>query len=396
MASRNGHRIDACTGTSTNCKGEKYASARFCRPCLNDVIGGVGAGQSAIVAPPLPSVAVDREKQRASAALSSLRARYDEALLTIAHQEAQLLGAETLHRGIDTFEIKPKLGSGTSEATVVALLSDWHVEERVDPGTVSGLNTHDVDISKARATRLFQSIVRLTNLLKQDVRIDHMVLALLGDFISNDIHEEFPEINEQQPMHALVTAQTFLISGIEFILQNFPGKLTIPCHSGNHARTTRTTRFGAENGHSLEYLLYCHLDAYFRHEPRVTFIIPEGMHSYVNVYDTLIRFQHGHAIKYGGGVGGIYIPVNKAIAQWNKAKRVDLDCFGHFHQLRDGGNFICNGSLIGYNSFALSIKADYEQPKQALFLIDKKRGRTCLWPVIVSDTPKAVAAQRVA
>jgi hypothetical protein len=109
------------------------------------------------------------------------------------------------------------------------------------------------------------------------------------------------------------------------------------------------------------------------------------MHSYVKVYDTMIRFQHGHAIKYGGGVGGIYIPVNKAIAQWNKGRHADLDVFGHFHQARDGGNFICNGSNIGYNSFALSIKADYEQPRQQLFLMDKKRGRTCTWPILTGE-----------
>jgi hypothetical protein len=111
--------------------------------------------------------------------------------------------------------------------------------------------------------------------------------------------------------------------------------------------------------------------------------VPDGPHSYMDIYDMTVRFQHGHMVKYGGGIGGIYIPVNKAIAQWNKARHADLDVLGHFHQLRDGGNFFVNGSLIGYNSFALSIKADYEQPKQGLFLIDKKRGRTCTWPVLL-------------
>jgi hypothetical protein len=58
--------------------------------------------------------------------------------------------------------------------------------------------------------------------------------------------------------------------------------------------------------------------------------------------------------------------------------------FGHFHQLKDGGDFVSNGSLIGYDSYALSIKADYEEPRQALILMDKKRGRTSLWPVFVN------------
>jgi hypothetical protein len=129
--------------------------------------------------------------------------------------------------------------------------------------------------------------------------------------------------------------------------------------------------------------MYHHLAAYFRNEPRVTFIIPDGPHSYLTVYNDTIRFQHGHMVKYGGGVGGIYIPVHKAIAQWNQAKAATLDVFGHFHQSRDGGNFICNGSLIGYNSFALSIKASYERPKQTLFLLDSKYGRTFTCPILL-------------
>jgi hypothetical protein len=56
---------------------------------------------------------------------------------------------------------------------------------------------------------------------------------------------------------------------------------------------------------------------------------------------------------------------------------------GHFHQLFDGGRFIVNGSLIGYDSFALSIKASYEKPKQVMFLMDRKRGRTFTCPIFL-------------
>lgn len=340
------------------------------------------APQARPVLPPMHQMAHDREKGRLQAELSSVKARYAEALKTIEHQERALGTTSALRTGLDTFVVKPMVGHGTSEATVVWVASDWHVEENVGAET-GGLNVYNLDIAKARATKFFQAGLRLTNLLAQDVAIKTVILALLGDFISNDIHEEFPDINEVTPTHAIVQAQNFLISGIEFVLKHSDYHLVLPCHSGNHARTTKTTRFSAENGHSLEYLMYLHLAAHFRHEPRVRFIIPEGMHSYLKVYDTMIRFQHGHAIKYGGGVGGIYIPVLKAIAQWDKARHADFNVFGHFHQMRDGGNFLCNGSLIGYNAFALSVKADFEQPKQALFMIDKKRGRTCTWPILV-------------
>lgn len=344
------------------------------------------------VIPPTATLASDRERQRLQAEQTSLRRRYDEALSTIDRQETELRASAQLGSGVETFTITPHAPSGTAEGTVVLVASDWHVEENVG-AEVGGLNTYSLDIAKARATQFFQAALRLTKLLQQDIRIDTMVLALLGDFVSNDIHEEFPEVNELTPMYAIQAAMGFLISGIDFLLANSSLKFVIPCHSGNHARTTRTTRFSTENGHSLEYLMYSHLAAYYRHEMRVTFIIPEGMHSYVRVYDKVIRFHHGHAIRYAGGVGGIYIPVNKAIGQWNKAIHADLDVFGHFHQLRDGGNFLCNGSLIGYSAFALSIKADFEEPKQLLFLMDKARGRTAVWPILFPSSSKVSKAR---
>lgn len=353
----------------------------LCRDCLESARADSSLDKVVPNLPPDQQVIQDRAKQRTAQEMALLRRRYEDALRTIERQERDLKAVNVLGDAIETFKIEPEKKTGSSEGTVVLVASDWHVEENVGP-EVGSLNRYNVDIARERAVQFFNGGLLLTRLLHQDIAINTIVLPLLGDFISNDIHDEFPEINELQPIHALVTAQNFLISGIEHILKTSPYKLVLPCHSGNHARTTKTTRFASENGHSLEYLMYLHMAAYFRAESRVQFIVPEGMHSYMEIYGRTIRFQHGHAIKYGGGVGGIYIPVNKAIGQWNKGRHADLDVFGHFHQMRDGGNFICNGSQIGYNSFALSIKADYEPPKQALFLIDKKRGRTCTWPIV--------------
>jgi hypothetical protein len=332
---------------------------------------------------PTDQVAADRERAKLVADAATLKLKYAVALKTIDRQERELASITALGQGVDALAIEPKFGSGTSEATPVLVASDWHIEEEVG-AEVGGLNRYDLEIAEARAKNFFSAGLRLLKLLNQDVKISTVVLALLGDFITNDIHgAENAEKNGLTPTNAIVTAQNWLIGGIEFLLNHTPYNFIIPCHSGNHGRTTQTTRFAAENGHSLEYLMYLHLAAYFRNEPRVQFQVAEGMHSYLDVYGKTIRFHHGHAIKYGGGVGGIYIPTNKAIAQWSKGRRADYDVFGHFHQLIYAPNFVCNGSLIGYNAFALSIKADFEPPQQALFMIDKKRGRTCCWPILM-------------
>lgn len=380
-----------CAGCGTGI----YSANRtgLCLHCYKTRADGspLQAASAAPTAPTPPAIPVDqlradRDKAKSAAAHSDLQKKYAQALETIEQQEREIRAINVLEQGTEPFAIEPKHGSGTSEATAVIVASDWHIEEVVG-AEVGGLNVYTLTIAEQRAISFFQSALRLVNLLKQDVAIPHIVLALLGDFITNaEMHNgDMAEACSLPPTLALAKAQNLLLSGIDFLLAHTDAAFTIVCHSGNHARTTHKVRFGAENGHSLEYLMYLTLAKVYRDEPRITFIIPEGMHSYVEVYDTTIRFQHGHAIKYGGGVGGIYIPVNKAIAQWDKARKADLNVFGHFHQMRDGGNFICNGSLIGYNSFALSIKADYEQPKQTLFLLDKRRGRTCTWPILVGD-----------
>lgn len=270
-----------------------------------------------------------------------------------------------------------------SESTAVAIWSDWHLEERVESDTVNGLNDFSLDIAKERTERLFKKTVRFIRMYKQDTRIDNLLLCLLGDFISNDIHEELVETAQLQPIDAILFAQEQIISGIQYILDNTDVKIKAVCHSGNHARTTKKRHISTEAGHSLEYLMYHSIRDYFRNEERIEFTIPRSALSYVDIYGYIIRLHHGDNIKYGGGIGGLFIGAYKAISQWNKARPAYLDCFGHWHQTKDGDNFYCNGSLIGYAPYAMSIKADFEKPRQNFFLINRDLGRTINSPIYV-------------
>jgi hypothetical protein len=117
---------------------------------------------------------------------------------------------------------------------------------------------------------------------------------------------------------------------------------------------------------------------------QVQWQVSESYHNLVTIYDKIIRFHHGDGLSYQGGIGGLTIPVEKAIANWNKSPaKADLDCFGHWHTQMQSPKFCSNGSLIGYNAYAISIKAPYEHPQQTYFLFDKRRGRTMTAPIIV-------------
>lgn len=309
---------------------------------------------------------------------------YKVALRKVADLEREKAALLAIKRGAKPTVILPTK-SLKSEATALWIASDWHVGEKTTFGQTNGINEYNPQIAKARGEAFFRNGLRLTKLQGQGAEINTVILALLGDFITNHLHLDAVENNYLSPVEEIIFAQNIIISGIEYVLKNSTYKLVIPCHSGNHGRTTKFSHFGSENGHSLEYFMYHSIAGYFRNEKRVSITIPEGSHSYIEVYGRNIRFLHGHDVKFNGGSGGLTIPLNKAIAQWDKARPAFLTCLGHFHQKFDGGNFLVNGSLIGYNAFALSIKASAEKPVQTFALIDKRFGKTVVCPILLED-----------
>lgn len=322
----------------------------------------------------------DRTIDRLTETKKATASKYEEAkeLLEKAERERD---AVLEIQDYEPFEIKPSSPSGKSESVAVVLASDWHVEENVDPAAVNGLNKYDLKIAKDRATQFFQGVLRLTQIFQKDTKIDTLVLALLGDFISGSIHEDIAENTNLGPTKALVYVEELLVSGIEFLLDNSKLNLVVPCHSGNHGRATKEQRFATEAENSFEYYMYHVLNKHFKDNKRVRFLVSESYVSYLPVFGFNIRFHHGHGMKYGGGVGGLFVPAYKAVARWNDGRRADLDCFGHFHQFRDGGSFICNGSMIGYNAYAVGKGISYEKPQQVMFVIEKTRGRTFTVPI---------------
>ncbi len=277
--------------------------------------------------------------------------------------------------------------STKNEGTAFLLLSDTHIEENVDPSTVNFLNEYNPGIAKDSFVNFFRKGVNLCEIFGRDIQIKNIVLAILGDIISGHIHEELLEDNHLSPTQATMLASDLIGSGIEHILKHTKCELTIPCKIGNHGRTTAKRRVSTEHKNSFEWMMFQQLKKEFKREDRVNFVIDNSYLTYLDVYDRPIRLHHGHNLKYWGGVGGITIPVAKAIAQWDKQRKAYLDVFGHFHtaMLDTGvaGKFVSNGSMVGYNAFACSIKASYEPPQQGFFIIDKLRGKTTTAPIFV-------------
>jgi len=337
------------------------------------------------------SVDFDLEKDAHRVALNKVTAKYREAVRRYDDLQKKLDGIAMLQAKCIPIKIRPvREHRDSSHAVAMLVASDWHTEENVDPRTVNGKNRFNLEIAKDRSVHFFRNGLRLTNMFGRDVKIDTITLALLGDFITNYLHDDNSETNNLPPAKALEFVKSLLASGIKFILENSKYNLVVPCCYGNHARMTQKKRSANLVGTSFEYALYKWLADLFSNEKRIQFDIAEGAHLYADILGLKVRFHHGDRIRYQGGVGGITIPLNKAINQWNKVEPVDVDVMGHWHQTLSGRNYIVNGSLIGWNAFANDIKADFEPPKQTFALIDRDRGLTFTGPIILTDVQRKI------
>ena len=298
----------------------------------------------------------------------------------IEEQEKQVEVALALADEVATVSSIPAIKTGKGgEAVAFAIASDWHVEETVDPKNVNNLNAYDLGIAQKRIRTFFQKVVRLTEIQRAGTKIDTLVLALLGDLMTGYIHEELRETNGLSPTETVLWLQDELASGLAMLSPCF-GRIIIPCSFGNHGRNTIKPRHATGARNSYEWMLYQIMRKQF---PQYEWRIADGYHNYLEVDGRVIRFHHGDDLKYQGGVGGLTIPVEKAIGQWNKAIPAHLDVFGHWHQSQQNPKWISNASLIGHNAYAIAIKAGFEPPSQTFFLMDRKRGRTITAPIYV-------------
>lgn len=318
-------------------------------------------------------IAFDIEKSKLKAELDDAKRLYKNALSELAREREAVASLYSL-RGIKPAKIPArKSRSGRPEATAVLVCSDWHVEERVDKERCRGLNEFSLEIADRRITQLAQKASMLLSHEQGLTKIRRIVVACLGDFISGHIHDDLIEVCQLPPLAATRWAGE-RIAGVIDVMQEIAPVMVVTA-SGNHGRTTHKPRIATENDHSYEQHLYLNMRAQERRR-HVSWQIGEGYLNVVDLDGFVLRAHHGHALKFGGGVGGLTIPANKAVEKWNQAQRADLDIFGHWHTFCwFPHRFVANGSLIGHNAFADRIKAEFQPPSQSLVIIDHEHNR---------------------
>lgn len=278
--------------------------------------------------------------------------------------------------------IKPN-NSIKSEATAIVQLSDTHFGKIILPATVNGLNEHNPDIAKKRMEKLAENLLSLVNKERSDVKIENLVLGLGGDFMENSmLHDHSQMATAFSQMEELLFSRELLHKFIKTVAENGKfKKILIPCVRGNHSRTTKKMNSTIDYRTNFEALLYNLLKQDFG-DSMFEWYAPDSDICEFKVYDKRIRSLHGWQVKSGGGIGGLTIPLNKYILRMDQISKCDYNLMHHYHSLSyPTANCTLNGSLCGYDTFAMQIGATFQKPMQSFQLLDKNRGFTIKAPI---------------
>ncbi len=276
------------------------------------------------------------------------------------------------------------------EITYLGLLSDVHIEEVVDPATINNLNEYSPEICEHRLELFFKrTLWMVKSLRKAGYNIKHMVLAILGDMITGYIHEELQESNAMSPTEASLMVQSLLERGIMSLSENGDFEsIKVILKYGNHGRTTKRKRYSTAYKNSYEWMMYQQIKANFTRitgYDNVEIIVENGEFTTATIYDKTVCFSHGDHFRYQGGIGGIMVPFNRWVTKMQSVLPADKYYIGHWHTHFGIPGGVVNGSVIGYNAFAMGIAAKPEVPQQHFELIDSKRGFTLGGPLVLTD-----------
>ncbi len=274
------------------------------------------------------------------------------------------------------------------EGALVVMGSDWHIEETVDSESVGGCNSYSLDIAKSRIKRMYEGAHWLLAHHRSSYKIRDVVLWFGGDHITGHIHDELVETTSLAPLQAASVFKNMMVEAIDsFLADDQIENILVPCNYGNHGRTTKERRVATGWSHSYEWAVYKDVQHYYKNEPRVKIEAPKSAHTIISVYGWNLHFHHGDETKYSGGIGGLSIPLMKYVSSWDTIPglKAHYHHIGHWHTFLDLGRVICNGSVIGHSAYGTSVRASYQEPVQASYLLDSKRGKCLVSPIWVDE-----------
>ncbi len=283
-------------------------------------------------------------------------------------------------------------------AVIGCLVSDIHDGEVIDADEIQGVNEFNPDICAARLDRYFYAATVIGSRWAEDCKVEGALLALAGDMISGDIHEELRITNAMTSHDQVRHVVGLLDAGLNRLLEAYL-KVHVVGVPGNHGRSTIKPTAKLYAALSYDMLVLSMLSDRFAKDSRVTFQFGKSKDQITPVFGRTVLTTHFDKIGTRGGQGfaGPMLPIirgaKKIIEQQGSVdRRPDLIQGGHYHST---GNpylgplpILANGSVVGVSEYADDLRVAVEPPQQWLYLLHDKWWLRERQPVILTDLAK--------
>lgn len=316
---------------------------------------------------------------------SDLHQKVDLFYDSLMQETKKLLGAQKKIKAPAPRFADPRRSEKKLAGVPTLFLSDWHFDEVVDPRQIEGKNEYNHDIAVARAEQLFETAGKLLFTHMSGAYYDGIVVALGGDMLSGMIHDELRRTNDRHLNDSIMALAGLLAVHIRRLASEFVD-VYIPCVVGNHGRMDKKPQMKGYVKDNYDYMVYIILKALLADCPNVQVDVSESTDIRYKIYGWRYRMTHGNQAKGGSGVGGFWPSLAKLDMRKRKLEGdFDYLILGHFHQRGRMSNMLVNGSLKGYDEYALFSAFDYQPAEQSLWITHPDHGITFEMPIIVQE-----------
>jgi len=280
---------------------------------------------------------------------------------------------------------------GDTPQSVVAPLSDTHIGEFVDIDQMKGLNSYNFEIFNNRLYGWANQVVSLVELRRNAVPIPELVVPMLGDMISGDIHEELSHTNLANCMMQMIRGANLIAQALMYIAPHFEN-VRVPCVVGNHGRMTRKPPM-KDKFMDWDFLMYQWIAALCREQTNIEFHIPKSFLTVYPVCNQNILMMHGDAVSGAGSLASVTKVITnlRSVLHFKKGlesevghipETVEADfdsvMIGHFHRVDEldigtGKAHIC-GCMKGADEFAMTRLQAVTKPQQIVTYWHPKYG----------------------
>jgi hypothetical protein len=332
-----------------------------------------------------------------------LKDKLSKAESRASNAERDKISSDTIREsilGLAALPMEPKhwipptgIKKGPNEALIL-MISDVHMGETIDKHQMGGRNSFNKKICEDRLKRLFQGVVKMGTTHWSGPPPGVIYVILGGDLISGEIHDELAKSNDLLAIPAVKELATYLISGLDLLLESFACEIRVVAIPGNHGRTTRKPESKGFVVNSYDTLVAWLIERWFvaKNTKRITFSAPASGDALINICNWNFLFTHGDRIGSRGGMGMVGPVATIArgmqrVIQDYAAEQIVVDyvVVGHFHTSCELEQGFANGCLSGPSEYSRSGRMRSSPPSQWLLSVHPIHGVARRWKILVGD-----------